>query len=90
MTPKEKAIYLVEDFAKLDFGLNDKIVIGVNHKKQALIAVYQIIDALDIYDTLTESNIKQEFGLDYFSSELQNMENDFRYWNKVKHEIEKL
>jgi len=39
MTPKDKAIYLVEDFAKLDFGLNDKIVIGVNHKKQALIAV---------------------------------------------------
>jgi len=42
MTPKEKAIYLVEDFAKLDFGLNDKIVIGVNHKKQALLAVSQI------------------------------------------------
>jgi len=46
MTPKEKAIYLVEDFAKLDFGLNDKIVIGVNHKKQALIAMGEIIEAL--------------------------------------------
>jgi len=49
MTPKEKAIYLVEDFAKLDFGLNDKIVIGVNHKKQALIAMDEIIEALSFH-----------------------------------------
>jgi hypothetical protein len=42
MTPKEKAIYLVEDFAKLDYGFNDKIEISEMHKRQALLAVSEI------------------------------------------------
>jgi len=58
MTPKEKAIYLVEDFAKLDFGLNDKIVIGVNHKKQALIAMDEIIEALSFHSWQNRNEIE--------------------------------
>ena len=56
-------------------------------KELASKVVDEIIDALELYDTLTELHLKQEFGLDYFSSELQNMDNDFRYWDKVKKQL---
>ena len=56
-------------------------------KELASKVVDEIIDALETYDTSTESYLKQDFGLDYFSSELQNMDSDFRYWDKVKREL---
>jgi hypothetical protein len=86
MIPKEKAEELVNKYL-----LKTPVGFHIDDAKQcALIAVNEIIDALELYDTLTELYLKQEFGLDYFSSELQNMDNDFRYWDKVKQEIEKL
>jgi len=71
MIPKDKAKDLINKFGK---ELAPKVV-------------DEIIDALETYDTLTESYIKAEFDIDYFSCELQNMEEDFRYWDKVKREI---
>lgn len=49
--------------------------------------VLEIIDALENYDTQTENYLKEEFGLEYFSAELQNMDGDFRYWDGVLKEI---
>jgi hypothetical protein len=71
MKTEDKAIDLINKFGK---ELASKVV-------------DEIIDALELYDTLTESNLRQEFGLEYFSSELQNMDNDFRYWDKVKKQL---
>lgn len=55
----------------------------------ALFVVNEIIDALEKYDDFTEQYLKDEFGIEYFSAELQNMDGDFRYWGKVKHELNK-
>jgi hypothetical protein len=79
MTPKEKAQELAMKFDK--YGETD------NAKQCALIAVDEIIDALEKYDELTEKHLKDEFDVTYFSCELQNMDSDFRYWEKVKQEI---
>lgn len=53
----------------------------------ALFVVNEITDALEKYDDFTEQYLKDEFGIEYFSAELQNMDGDFRYWNKVKQEL---
>ena len=47
MSAKDKARELVTKYAELDFGCNDKIVISKMHKKQALIAVEEIIYLFD-------------------------------------------
>lgn len=73
MTPEEKAAFLID-------------AVGV---VIALFTVNEIIDALEKYDDLTEQYLKDEFGLEYFSAELQNMDSDFRYWNKVKQVVTK-
>jgi hypothetical protein len=73
MIPEEKAAFLID-------------AVGV---VIALFTVNEIIDALERYDDLTEQYLKDEFGLEYFSAELQNMDSDFRYWNKVKQLITK-
>ncbi len=44
-------------------------------KELALKVVDEIIDALETYDEINDTY------------ELQNMDGDFRYWDKVKHEI---
>lgn len=44
-------------------------------KELALKVVDEIIDALETYDDINDTY------------ELQNMDGDFRYWDKVKHEI---
>jgi hypothetical protein len=44
MSAKDKAIEIVTKYAELDFGSNNKIVISVMHKKQALIAVDEMLD----------------------------------------------
>ena len=58
-------------------------------KQCALIAVDEVLEALEKYDETTEQYLKDEFP-NYFSCELQNMEQDFRYYQKVKQEIELL
>jgi hypothetical protein len=81
MTAKEKAKELVD---KMAFE-----VCKTDAKQCALIAVNQIIEALETYDDMTEKHLKREFP-NYLSCELQNMEQDFRYYEQVKREIEKL
>jgi hypothetical protein len=71
LTPLEKAEQLIDNVGVLI----------------ALFIVNEIIDALETYDNFTEQYLKDEFGIEYFSAELQNMDSDFRYWNKVKQEI---
>jgi hypothetical protein len=58
-------------------------------KMCAIIAVDEILEALEEYDERTENYLKKDFP-NYFSSELQNMEQDLRYWQEIKQEIEKL
>lgn len=89
MTPKEKAEQLVESFMNIkQQKLADYSRIYHPTAKQcALIAVNEIIDALEKYDELTEKHLKDDFDVTYFSCELQNMDSDFRYWNEVKQEI---
>ena len=88
MTPKEKAkelvdkMYLLSPLQEIKFYSNSYMA-----KQCALIAVNEIIDALEKYDELTEKHLKDEFDVTYFSCELQNMDSDFRYWNEVKQEI---
>ena len=86
MDYKEKAEELVSKFSSQlpwyseeDNTMKAKIL--------ARFAVDQIIDALEKYDELTEGYLKEQFGVEFFSSELQNMDNDFRYWSKVKNEL---
>ena len=84
MIPKQKAEELVEKFKPHshfwvhDFGRKKDYDIEQleNAVECALIAVDEIINSLETY------------GKE--SDELQNMENDFRYWQEVKQEIEKL
>jgi hypothetical protein len=85
MTPKDKAKELFDKIYKLDNRAWYDTA-----KQCALIAVDEIIDALEKYDELTEKHLKDEFNVTYFSCELQNMDSDFRYWQQVKQEIENL
>jgi hypothetical protein len=75
MTPKEKAGVLVIKFIKHSRAERDIKPIQ-SAKDCALIAVDEIIMALEDYGKST--------------FELQNMEQDFRHWEKVKEEIQKL
>ena len=56
-------------------------------RKIAVECVNEIILALEEYDERTSEHIKNEFGEKYDSFELQNMEQDFRYWEKVKNDL---
>ena len=90
MTHQEKAIELVENFChKISLFSSSEIHYIELAKQCALIAVNQIIEALETYDDMTEKHLKREFP-NYLSCELQNMEQDFRYYEQVKREIEKL
>ena len=90
MIAKEKAIELYERFFYAIPSMSDEGELEHKIAKQcALIAVDEIIKALEEYDERTEKNLKREFP-NYFSFELQNMEQDFRLYEKVKQEIKKL
>lgn len=82
MTAKEKAEELINKFT-FEIG-------KFNTKQSAIICVDEIIKALEEYDERTEEYLKKEFNLDYQSVEKQNMDSTFRYWEKVKQEIELL
>lgn len=79
LTPKEKAKELYTLFskhAKYWDCYNDS-PLEIDHTKQCvLIAIDEIIKSLENY------------GKE--SDELQNMENDFRYWQEVKEELLKM
>jgi Pyruvate/2-oxoacid:ferredoxin oxidoreductase delta subunit len=87
MTLKEKAEELVEKFM-VQQPMHITMT-KTSAKQCAKICVDEIISALTDYDSNTEDYIKNEFGIDYFSVECQNMDSDFRYWDKVKNEIDK-
>ena len=78
LTPKEKAEKLVYFYQNLLTPLSEKKddFFFSRCKKCALIAVDEIINSLENY------------GKE--SDELQNMENDFRYWQEVKQELLKM
>lgn len=86
MSPQEKAKEL---YKKYEFVYIQNYTSSYEVKQCAIIAVDEIISALEEYDNSTEKYLKEEFGYkDYFSAELQNMDSDFRYWSKVKYELE--
>lgn len=102
MTPKEKAEELIDKYKPLCKDLksvgildgravyiDDDVLNNAAAKQCALIAINEIIDALETYDERTEKHLKREFP-NYLSCELQNMEQDFRYYEQVKTEINKL
>ena len=86
MTPKEKAKELVDKIDEATTYILPRHVV----KQLATIVVDEVIDSMSEYDNLIEEDLKDEFGIEFYSSQLQNMESDFRYWSKVENEIEKL
>jgi len=96
MTPKEKAKKLIDKYTfqyesvtDENYGYITQMLSAKLAKKCALIAVDEILEALEEYDKRTENYLKEDFP-DYFSFELQNMDSEFRFWEQVKKEIEKL
>ena len=88
MNPTEKAKDLFDKFYKQIDHQDIYWDIDSVAKQAAILSVKEIIEALEEYDNSTEKYLKEEFGKDYFSAELQNMDSDFRYWSKVKYELE--
>lgn len=88
-TPKEKAKELFWEFLPIIEGWTspEKSKIA---KNLALVCATKIIESLQEYDENTEEYLKEDFGLNYFSCELGNMEKDFRYWESVRYELKKL
>lgn len=77
LLPKEKAQELYDKYYIVCQEFTEKIQCSIQAKQCALISVYEIIDALEKYDDVNDTY------------ELQNMDSDFRYWDKVKHELNK-
>jgi hypothetical protein len=86
--PQEKAEELVLTYLKLQEPNYNWFHKGLA-KQCALIAVKEILEGLKEYDERTENYLKKDFP-DYFSFELQNMEQDLRFYEQVKKEIELL
>lgn len=93
MTAQEKALQLLDSFRvkiydELGLDFNHDIVFRIA-KQCALIAVDEILKSLEDYDDVTEKHLQSDFP-ELYSSQLQNMDWDFRYWQQVKTEIENL
>jgi hypothetical protein len=93
MTTKQKAEDLVNSYRIIlmneDTECGNEILCTSIAKQCAIIAVKEILEGLKEYDERTENYLKEDFP-DYFSFELQNMEQDLRFYEQVKKEIEKL
>lgn len=79
MTPKDKALELCQQYGYLGLKwkqTNYTTLALENAKQCALIDVRNTVKALEDYGRSTD--------------ELQNMEREFAWWDKVKQEIEKL
>jgi len=88
--PQEKAEELFKKYYNyLKANLMDDKEAWEDAKECALIAVEGILEGLKEYDERTENYLKEDFP-DYFSFELQNMEQDLRFYEQVKKEIELL
>ena len=76
MTPKEKAISLVDSYRNIlmneDTECGNEILCTVIAKESAIIAVDEILD------------------VDCFDMSEEHFDNHIEYWTQVKHEIEKL
>ena len=59
-------------------------------KVYALMEINGIEQALSEYDNNLERYIIDEFGKEYYSAQVQNMDGDFRYWTKVKKCVEEI
>jgi hypothetical protein len=82
MSARDKAIELVTKYAELDFGCNDKIVFSKMHKKQALLAVEEIIRNQEhVVDMLTYKLIL---------GGIKSITMPSNYWQKVQIEIQLL
>ena len=77
MTPKEKAEELVDKFTNLYEGINLGLAKKHWAKQSALIAVDEIEKSLTDYGRGD-------------SLQLQNMDSEFRYWSKVREEIQNI
>ncbi len=77
MTPKENAKELFEKYFNIIDNSHPLTDINISAKQCALIAVDEIEKALTDYGSGD-------------SLQLQNMDSEFRYWEQVKNEIEKL
>ena len=76
LTPKEKAKELFSKYQNIYLTEDSMGIDDELAKECALIAVDEIINSLENY------------GKE--SDELQNMENDFRYWQEVRQELLKI
>jgi hypothetical protein len=88
MTPIEKAEELVNKF--IQYTPAEEEFEFIYAVQCALIAVDEIINSMSRYDDLIEEDLKREFGIEFFSCEVQNMDGDFRYWQQVRTEIQNL
>jgi hypothetical protein len=90
MTAKEEAKKLYEMYFYAIPSFTDEGQLEhETSKKCALIDIENTINALETYDERTEEYLKEEFP-NYLSCELQNMEQDLRFYEQVKKEIELL
>lgn len=90
MTIKEEVQEIINKYKELGKDFTRGVSMEDFAKECAKIHVNGIIKALEEYDERTEKYLKQEFNLDYQSVELQNMDSSFRYWEKLKKELELL
>lgn len=87
MTPKEKALELCKSFHNAP--ANDELIDGINWqmaRECALIAVKEIIDAMEVYGYSGTFYDDQETG----EMVCNDKKSPVNYWNQVKTEIEKL
>jgi len=75
MTPKEKAIELVDKFKYISYDLDDI----ENHKEGALIAVDEILDEILEIVTVTSGFLTRKYIIKHIN-----------YYQEVKQKIEKL
>ena len=78
MTPQTYFENLRDDLAEQfpgDKGLQGRV---------AKVLIGEIRKSLELYDDITEAHLKEEFAIEYFSCELQNMESNFRWVSKVE------
>lgn len=77
MTPEQYKNKLINDALKItdDEALAEKI---------CMMCIDSIKFSLEEYDNFTEKHLKEKFGVEYFSCELQNMDSDFRWVSSVR------
>jgi hypothetical protein len=92
MTPKEKAINLVDSYRNIlmneDTECGNEILCTVIAKQCAIIAVDEIIEERYFHNEHHQQNLKLKYHIEIELAE--RLESTRNYWSEVKHEIEKL